>query len=307
MGLFDLVFDELSKEIREAPGWLSLVFVCNLLLFVPAIREELEHLELSKEETTIATLVAMALFFLGDVLDSFVFPREKDGKRGQRLLKGSMLLLGAVAVFLFLVRAWLWAAGVTLVWILIIPIYDTRERPLWSVFKGWIEAAIPQKKAAVPKESDDEWTGFKRLVLQYDDLTKSTNGVRGKLGIRPRIYEVSKTLARQAERYTVSIWLPNEAAKFIRSVFFPTLIAACVWPLVDQRRWPAALLILASLAILLFYCWLKGLHMRKLYDLAIEIVETNPAYSSPEPCHGVRLFLWRGEVVACVSVPPLAK
>jgi hypothetical protein len=34
MRLFDLVFDELSKEIEEAPGWLALVFVCNLVLLV---------------------------------------------------------------------------------------------------------------------------------------------------------------------------------------------------------------------------------------------------------------------------------
>jgi len=27
MGLFDLIFDELGKEIKEAPGWLSLIFV----------------------------------------------------------------------------------------------------------------------------------------------------------------------------------------------------------------------------------------------------------------------------------------
>jgi len=306
MGLFDLVFDELSKEIKEAPGWLSLVIMCNFLLFVSVISEELEHRGMSKEETTIATLVAMALFFLGDALDTFVFPRERDGKRGEKLLKSSMLLLGSFAVFLFLVGHWLWAAGLTLLWILIIPIYDTRERPLWSVFRGSIETAIPRRKATVLKESDDDVTGFKWLVLQYDDLAKSKNTVSGKLRIRRGTYNVSKTLAQRAERYTMSIWFPNEAAKFIRSAVFPTL-AAGLWLLVDIRRWPAALLILASPALLLFYCWLKGLHMRKLYDLAIEIIETNAAYSSPEPCHGVRLFLWSGDVVSYVSVSPQAK
>ena len=65
MGLFDLVFDELSKEIKEAPGWLALVFVCNLVLLVRVVSEELVRLDISKEETTIATVVSLCTLFLG--------------------------------------------------------------------------------------------------------------------------------------------------------------------------------------------------------------------------------------------------
>lgn len=299
MGLFDLVFDELGKEIKEAPGWLSLVFLCNLLLFVPGINEELKHLHMSKQDTTVATLVAMTLFFLGDMLDSFVFPREGDGKRSEKLLKTSMLLVGAFAVFFFLLGRWWWAVGLAIVWILIIAIYDTRKMPVWLVLNRWIRTAA-QSKAGAPKECD-EVTGFKWVVLQYEDLTESRNKARDKLCIPRGMYNVSKVLAQKAKRYTIPIWLPNEAAKFIRSAVLPTF-GASLWLLLMGDRWIAALLALASPALLLFYCWLKGLHMRKLYDLAIEIVDQKGAYGSPEPCHGVRLFLWEGSAVACVGV-----
>ena len=307
MGLFDLVFDELGKEIKEAPGWLSLVFVCNLLLFLRVVSEGLKHLELSSEKTTIATLVAMALFFFGDVLDSIVFPREKDGTRFERILKSSMLLLGAFAVFLFLVGDRLWAVSLTLLWILIIPIYNTRKRPLWSAFKVRFAAGIPQEKAAVIRKSVEEITGFKGLVLHYAQMAKSKDEVGKELHIRRGMYNVSKALARKAERYTMSMWLPNEAAKFIRSAVIPSFVAG-LWLLIARRIPAAALLVLASPALLMFYCWLKGLHMRQLYALALEIVRTNAKYSSlVEPRHGVRLFLFGDDVVAHVSASSLAK
>jgi hypothetical protein len=303
MGLFDLVFDELAKEIKEAPGWLSFVVICNLLLFLPAIKEQLERLSMEKEQTTVATLVAMGLFFLGDVLDTFVFPREGGGDKGEKLLKGSMVVLGAFAVFLLLSRAWLWAVGPISVWIAIIPIYDSRKRLLRSAFKAGIHRATRQKGATRENDSKSEETGFKWLVLKYKDLAKSKDELREKLGIHSGIYNLSKALARKAERYTIKIWFPNEFGKFIRSTAVGTL-AASVWLVVHGRQWSAALLTIVFIALLPVFCWLKGLHMRSLYKLAIELVDSKDRYNSPSPCHGVRLFLWDAEIVDCVRAPP---
>jgi len=170
-----------------------------------------------------------------------------------------------------------------------------------------IETTIPRNKAGAPGESDEDITGFKWLVLQHDDLTRSHDEVRKKLDIRRGIYNVSSALARKAERYTKWIWLPNEAAKFVRSAVFPAL-ALGVWLVMDGKRLPAAVVILAAPALLILSFWLKGLHMRKLYDLASDIVEKQrPTYSSPAPCHGVRLFLWGDDVVAWVRTSPLAE
>jgi hypothetical protein len=306
MGLFDLVFDELSKEIKEAPGWLSLVFVCNLVLLVRVISEKLARLDISREETTIATLVAFVLFFLGDLLDSIFFPRERDGKRFERILKSLMLLLGAFAVFFFLQRVWLWAAGLTLLWILIIPIYNTRKHPFWSALKLWTEKGIPQKEVTETNESDNEMTGFKGLVVQYDRMAKSKDEVGKELHIRRGMYRVSMALARKSESYTMSIWIPNEAAKFIRSAVFPSL-AAGVWLLVGGRNYGAALLILASPALLMLSCSLKGLHIRRLYDLGLEIMKNNAKYSSFKPRLGVRLFLFGDDIVDHASGSSLAE
>jgi hypothetical protein len=291
MGLFDLVFDELSKEIKEAPGWLSLVFACNLVLLVPVVSEKLALLDISREGTTIATLVAFVLFFLGDLLDSIFFPRERDGTRFERILKSLMLLLGAFAVFFFLLGVWLWAVGLTVLWILIIL---------------WTQTGIPRKKVAETNESDNEMTGLKGLVVQYDRMTKSKDEVGKELHIRRGMYRVSMALARKADSYTMSIWFPNEAAKFIRSVVFPSL-AAGVWLLTRGRNYGAALLILASPGLLILSCSLKGLHIRRVYDLALEIIKTNATYSSFEPRCGVRLFLFGDDVVDHASGSSLAK
>lgn len=304
MGLFDLVFDELGKEIKEAPGWLSLVFLCNLVLFVPVIKEELELLRVSKEETTIATLVAMVFFFSGDILDSLFFPRDRDGKRAEKLLKTSMLILGALAIFLLLESAWLWSAALTLLWVIIIPIYDTRRRSPWSVPNDTIRTTTPRNKASGPAESDEDMTGFKWLVLQYDGLARSQDGIRKKLAIHRGIYDVSRALARTAEMYTKWIWLPNELGKFVRSAVFPALVSG-LWLMKDGQTLLAVLIISVAPLLLILSFWLKSLHMRKLYDLASDIVEKQqPMYSSPAPCHGVRLFLWGDDVVACIRMSP---
>jgi len=298
MGLFDLIFDQLSKEIREAPGWLSLVAVCYGLVLLPVVSQELEHLGMSCEQTTIATLVAMALFFVGDILDSIVFPREKDGTKFEKIFKTFMLLLGAIAVFLFAEKYWPWAVSLTVLWILIIPVYNTCNRPLSSESEVRIAAGMPQENV---RESKEEMTGFPKLVWQHSELEGSKGAIGTKLKIRRGMYDVSKALARKADRYTIWIWLPNEAAKFIRSASVASLVAGG-FLLRFGRISAAALAILASIPLLLFYCWLKGLHMRRLYALALIIVTTYTKYDSQiVPEHGERIFLFDHDVVAHVS------
>jgi len=161
---------------------------------------------MAHEQTTAANLVAMGLFFIGDVLDTILFPRERDGERVGKLVKRSMLVFGLFAVFLLLMRFWFWGAALSLAWIIFIPIYDGAR------------AATHNETTAT---NIGEETGFKALVPHYEAMAKAKYRVREKLCMQLGVYSVSMALARKSERYTCSIWVPNEAAKFIRSAVFP--------------------------------------------------------------------------------------
>jgi len=58
--------------------------------------------------------------------------------------------------------------------------------------------------------------------------------------------------------------------------------------------------------LLMLSCSLKGLHIRRLYDLALEIMKNNAKYSSFKPRLGVRLFLF-GDIVDHASGSSLAE
>lgn len=300
MGLFDLVFDELSKEIKEAPGWLSLVALVNALLFLPPIKDALTTLQWDKEETTLATIVAMGLFFVGDILDSAVFPRERSRNRLQKFLKTAMLLLAAVAIFLLLTKGLTWAALPALVWAGIIALYRTRDEKFWSVPMGWITTALQKQRKGTSRHTDtsDGETGFRQIVPGYAKMTQARDKARADLNLGRGIYNVSKALVRKSGSYTFSIWFPNEAGKFVRSFVIPTLIASG-WLLL-RKQWAAPLLIPIGVALLFLYCWLKGLHIRKLYEQAATLAKSKESYRE-EACPSARVLLWQGEIVDSVA------
>lgn len=303
MGLFDLVFDELSKEVREAPGWLTLIFTCNLLLFVGAIHEQLALWGIEKEETTIATLAAMVLFFLGDLLDTAVFPREPGGRLLEKALKTFMLVLGGFSAFLLVARVWDWGIGLGLLWLTIFPTH-------WTLKKLWTVPAEPQLEIPCPcsglqaesssvEELKVTERGLTGWVWKYETLQKTKKEARRHLHIHRAVYRVSKALAQKAELYTLSIWFPNEAAKLIRSGVIPA-VGIALW-LCLLRGQPFGLIFIpAAIVLLWMYLWLKGLHMRNLYKLVVKLVENKRCICCP-PCHGVRLFFCGADVVDCVK------
>lgn len=300
MGLFDLVFDELSKEIKEAPGWLSLVGLVNVLLFLPSVKDALKTLRWEKEDTTLATIVAMGLLFVGDILDSAVFPRERSGNRLLKFLKTSMLLLGAIAIFLLLTKGLTWAAVPALVWAGIIALYQTRDEKFWSVPMDWITTALRKRRKGTSRHSDipDDETGFRQIVPGYAKMTQTRDKARTDLKLGRGIYNVSKALVRKSGSYTFAIWFPNEAAKFVRSFIIPAVFASG-WLLL-RRHWAALPMILVGVGLLFLYGWLKGMHIRRLYDQAALLANCKESYCR-EDCPSARVYFWQGGVVEAVA------
>jgi hypothetical protein len=292
MGLFDSVFDELSKEIKEAPGWLSLVLLCNALLLLPAVRQALASIGLEQGESTAATLVALIFFFVGDLLDTFFFPREADAKIAEKILKTSMLLLGGGGVFLLFTEWRVWGGVALIVWVLVFPIYRTYKRP----GPDPITKGCPDDEPPGPPAGQK---GCPRLVFQYEAVLQSKNDIRTALGIWSGIYAVSMSLARRARRYTWYVWLPNESGKFVRSTAFPILAIGIM--LLVRGAWPGALLIAVAPGLLLLSFWLKGLHIRRLYRVALALAGLS-AYSFFDAGHGVRVFFWCDDAVGTARV-----
>jgi hypothetical protein len=307
-GVFEAIFDELGKEIKDAPGWLSLVIACNLLLFLPPVHAQLTAWDMIEHEVTLATFFAMCIFFLGDVVDTVIYPRERDGERGKKIFRSSMLLLGGVVVFLLFVKAWKLAAPLAFLWFTIIPIWASFNSR--GTNKGGSEETSEPSSAAPPSGGDSvreecpepnlEYTGYPGLVPKYGDLEKVRGCATSKLRVTRGIYPISLALTRKAGEYNWAIWGPNEAAKFVRSTIVPTFLTGMIGTLFYQKCWG---LIVAALAcpLVFLYTWLKALHMRLLYESTCKSAGTG-RLGSPEPEYCVRLFFWDGQFVGSVSL-----
>jgi hypothetical protein len=83
MFVIDLLLDDLAKEIKDAPGWLTLIIVCNVLLGWRVVLESIERrgFHIRDEKALIATLAAIVLFLLGDIVDILVFPAMGYGRK----------------------------------------------------------------------------------------------------------------------------------------------------------------------------------------------------------------------------------
>jgi hypothetical protein len=73
-------WEQITKNVREAPGWALPFAVCYIA--VPRAAEHLPRFAacLDKHREFAAVVVTALLYAIGDALDTAVFPREKDGK-----------------------------------------------------------------------------------------------------------------------------------------------------------------------------------------------------------------------------------
>jgi hypothetical protein len=64
MFVIDLLLEEVAKEIKDAPGWLTLIIMWNLLLGWQVVLNAVEGLgfHTGSEKALIATLAAIACF-----------------------------------------------------------------------------------------------------------------------------------------------------------------------------------------------------------------------------------------------------
>jgi len=289
MGIFDLLLDELAKEIKEAPGWISLVIVCNLLLLLPSVHRGAESLgiDIGEDQGTVATLLAIVLFFLGDALDTLVFPRKKDTRRAEKLLQSVMLSLAAWGFFLFVRREWVWGACIWAVWAFLFPLHNTLKKSREKTVARNVEATAPEKE----KRSGLEW-------LEPGDLEVWRKEAEKRLSVSDGVYAVSKSLARAADMYNLSwIQIQNESAKFIRSTVLPAGAAGGLLLFRAQWFW-AAFAFLSAVALEVLYGRLKGWHMRRLYKLVVQrIVTSTGAFSTTDLANGFRVFYWNGDVI----------
>jgi hypothetical protein len=332
--VYEAVFDELGKEIKDAPGWLSFLLLCQVLFHHPVfqlrlLKDLLDSFGLEQETGTVATLAAAILYFMNDVLDSWLFPRQRDEKRSEKLFKGFMLLAGAVAVLVILATNAV-RAGIVMLAVLgvLLPIFGmfslalrgeaengkqpTDSREAVSAAENRVDAVSPADEPAErPKKIQacrkDE-TGYKRLVSKYEALKEAKDRACRQLGIDHGIYKVSMDLVQKAKGSgpLTSIRFMNSAAKCIRSTVPLAILMGIGLTCADRTPLPLIVGPIVAYLLLKRSFWLKAKHMQKLYKLATETVEANEGhkYKCVEPSldSHIRLFLWEGNPVDCVSM-----
>ena len=77
-----------AKGVKEAPGWASLLILCTQLpkLLPPQVEWLRTSLGIQAEGHALATPMAITLFLIGDILDTFVFPPLGKDRRKQKFL-----------------------------------------------------------------------------------------------------------------------------------------------------------------------------------------------------------------------------
>lgn len=120
------------------------------------------------------------------------------------------------------------------------------------------------------------------------------------LGQTAGIYALSLALVRTAEkdRSTLFIHVPNELAKYFRSLAIASLMFG-VFALISRDVTFALLSFAAGLIFIFAYPWLKVYHTRKLYYAAAELA-TSPTFRGAlavRELEGVRILFWKGRLV----------
>ena len=173
MFILDLLLDDLAKEAKEAPGWISLWILCNVVLALALPRVEgLKNLD--KEAVTIATCASIVLFLVGDMVDILVFPRrearsravgEAPSERDGDLRRPRVLLTLQPHLGMGLL-AWL-------LWLLPFPLHQ-------SLTKARVEEARRSDTTEpATKAADKAPTGWRWLAPQRRDDSSGLRGAEG--------------------------------------------------------------------------------------------------------------------------------
>ncbi len=89
MEVLRLFVDQLTKNVKEAPGWVPLVVVCYLAVplgdSVPGLGGYLH-----KYRAVLVPVLAWVLYALGDALDKAVFPRPEENRGWAWLASGAL-------------------------------------------------------------------------------------------------------------------------------------------------------------------------------------------------------------------------
>ena len=123
-----------------------------------------------------------------------------------------------------------------------------------------------------------------------------------KLGVSEHgLYALASSLvtAAEHEKGRTLVFLVNEGAKFLRSLFVVFLFFAdyCFGYFLFSRDYGLLVLCIVLAGIALFgYPWLKVWHIRRLYTLAAQLTG-NDNYSS-EDTNRLRFILWDGKHIA---------
>jgi hypothetical protein len=119
------------------------------------------------------------------------------------------------------------------------------------------------------------------------------------------LYSLSSSLVTAADKAKgrISIYLINEMAKFMRSLFLPLLLFGVYYYFWRKNAEVAFLLVLSAIIAVFGYPWLKVWHVCRLYNLAACLA---PMFA-PIDSNGLRFYLWDGKHVTTGVVAPPAK
>jgi hypothetical protein len=116
-------------------------------------------------------------------------------------------------------------------------------------------------------------------------------------------YHVMKQLASAAGEFQrLNIYWFSELAKWLRSLIVPGIVVAAILASRKQDAWAVAM-VLAALACLPAFIWLKAGHKANLYRLAPRLAGTGKVRKEDQG--SARMFFWDGVLVAgAIRVPP---
>jgi len=310
MFLIDLLMDKLAEEVKNAPGWLTLIIVCNVLLLWQVVLEAVEGLgiHIGDEKELIATLAAIVLFLAGDMVDTMVFPRKKGAERGMKIFEDIMLALLICAFFFLIEKRWIWlawfAGAFGVLWLIhyCVTRWRDKRKERQTAQEGKAQEAVEEPKSPVVKPPV-EYIGWLKHFQSSDLITERENAGTS-LELAGDQYAVSKSLALAAGKFNwTRIYFQNESAKFLRSLVIPAFVAAGLY-FFYWRQWIYGVLgVAATVGFLASYFWLKQLHMIRLYQCVQDMVALDKDKSKNKQSYfadnlnGRRVFFWKGSLV----------
>jgi hypothetical protein len=298
MLIIDLLLDDLAKEVKDAPGWLTLMIVCNLLLGWQPVLQAIEDrgFHIRDEKTLIATLSAIVLFLLGDIVDILVFPRRKDAERWEKMLRDIMLAVLICGVFYVVGKEWprrIWVVGIFVFLWLIHSLRrnfrESKEKRKQEEQKREEQKQQKRERHEASHDAEKKQGWLKRFESR--SLVKERNLAGDSLKLKQDEYSVSKSLAMARKEYNWRwVYFQNEAGKFLRSLVVPALLVGVV--LLFWQKWvDGVFAIAAAVSFLASYFWLKQLHMISLYKRAQHISGEQNCFAATLD-NGRRVFFW---------------